>query len=74
MPDEITKFRLTQTNAGLGLNEISIDRTNSLRYQEENLSVLQKSIGMQSSKYVKDEFDYKPDGGYPATSKDSSSN
>ena len=67
MPDEITKFRLTQTNAGLGLNEISIDRTNFLRYQEENLSVLAKKHRMQSSKYVKDEFDYKPDGGYPAT-------
>ena len=67
MPDEITKFRLTQTNAGLGLNEISIDRTNFKVSGREFICFGKKSIGMQSSKYVKDEFDYKPDGGYPAT-------
>jgi hypothetical protein len=67
-PKEISTFKLESINAGMSMNEVTIDRKSFHRLQEDNLYKLaKKDITITSSHFEKESYDYNPEGGFPAT-------
>ena len=67
-PNEIKYFKLVDDNAGMFLNEVTVDRELFVKYQKEDLFPLgAQALTISSVKRRdKDYFAYKPDAEYPA--------
>jgi hypothetical protein len=66
-PEEITQFKIIDDNAGMFLNQITIDREAFKKYEKDNLYNLTKNYIQVDEVRAKDKehFSYKPSGGYP---------
>ena len=66
MHDEVKKFKLTTTNASMGMHEIIIDRESFNRHIDDELYQLtQRNIQLNSATFIKEEFDFKPSSKLP---------
>ena len=66
MPDEVKEFKLTTTNASMGMHEIIIDRESFNRHIDDELYQLtQRNIQLNSATFIKEEFDFKPSSKLP---------
>lgn len=66
-PNTIKTFKITDVNAGLYLNEITINRSEFSKYKDENLySLAERSFSIQPIKNTEKQYKYNPSGGYPS--------
>jgi len=67
-PKDITTFKLESMNAGMSMNEITIDRESFQRFEEDKFFKLAtKDMKVESTTFKNNSYAYNPDGGFPAT-------